>query len=400
MRIKNLNDRASIQNKPPKPDITVWKGGHKAENRIGANLKNQLRIEVSGYSKGVIKKYYHDCKENGDSLLVESLNIIPAYSDELKTLTSQMIAFKGNKIQSLCDRETIFTEFVETKNEFGDIYRSPKESSHPCPVAGTNHKCPRGCTLNGDFYFYILELVLEGSSQLCRIKTHSIQDNIAIAQILDEVKEEIGDIKKSPFTSEETRSYVVYRLGRKEIPLSRPKMEQGKRTGNRFISPDWALSLELHPIWKNKYFNWLQYEQLHQRAIAPSVRLLEGIYGEKVLTPGEQNKVASTALRAQVPKGIHFAIASSKLNTNHLETLNGDQKSSEKPLATSYSLLATSKSSSWDHYRDRLAIAYKTNNWNQEEFQELLRSHFGKENVDESWAIDKLETLLELIKKS
>jgi len=355
MRIKNLNDKSKIENlnAPPRADITVWKGSKKTKSGIGANLNNLLRIEATGYAKQIIQKSYQ-VKEVDGSLLVDSLNIVPAYEDLNKTLTSQMVLFKsGGKIMSICDRETIHTEFVDTPDKMGNHYRSPVAGSNPCPVAGTNHRCPNGCTLNGDFYFYILELLLAGSSLLCRLQTHSIQDNIYLAQVLDSVKAEIGSIKKSPFVSEETRSYVVYRFSRKEIPVSRPVIDKATklRTENRFASTDWALSLELHPLWRNKYDRTLQLEQLQSVQVAPSNRLLADIYGESILGMKE------------IPA------------------------------------LAPSNPDPYSVYRDKLATAYKRNKWTKDEFQELITSEFKKVKLDETWSGPEYEKLLEILSK-
>lgn len=281
-RIKGLNDRETLAKKMVKADITIWKGGKKKENSIGKNLDEEFRIEAKGYEQKIIEKCYASRSFDG-SLFLKELNIVPAYSDRKKALVSEMSRYNAAGIVSLCDRETIHTEFIETKDWKGGIYRAPVKGDKLCPVAKTNHKCPHGCTLTGNFYFYILELLLAGSSKLCRLQTHAIEDNQAIASLLDEVQEDIGAIKKSPFTSEDTRSYIVYRLARKEMQLSRPviegKGENAVRTGKRFRKSDWAVSLELHPIWQNKYYHWLQAQELQARNLALPSKVTRGIYG-------------------------------------------------------------------------------------------------------------------------
>ena len=350
MRIKNLNDRSSVKLSPPKPDITVWKGGKKQEKRIGKNLDSQLRIECDGYARKVIFRTYDNAKKQGDSLLVDSLNIVPAYKDVEKALSSQMVAFKGNKIQSLCNRETIFTEFVDAPDRMGHIYRQPTLSNKPCPVAGTNHKCPNNCVLNGDFYFYINELLVAGSSQLCRLRTHSIADNIAIASRLDEIEDSIGCIKTSPFVCEETRGYVVYRLSRKEKPLSRPVIQNKKRTGNRFISPDWGLHLELHPLWKMKYDAWLQMQELEKRRLSPSRKLITSVYGDDVID------VSARAI----------PLLEEDAGRNSLPSFVMDESKVEE-----------------------LRQMWQENNWTPEGLKELLQSRFGIYSMQDLLAIDE-----------
>lgn len=350
-RIKNLNDRVTLKNKLPSAQITVWKGSKKEEKRIGKDLNNLFRIETDDYYvRAIIKKNYKT-EERGGSLFVSELNIIPAYDDINKSLISEMTRYSGSRIVSLCDRETIHTTYIETNDVMGSIYYQPIESKEGCPVAGTNHKCPLKCSLTGNFYFYIYELLLSGSSQYCRLQTHSFKDNIAIADTLDRVNDQVGHFRKSPFITEETRHYMVYRLTRKEMPLSRPVVQSGKRTGNRFNSTNWELYLELHPIWKNKYDSWLQLQQIEQRSLAPSNRLLTDLYGSNIID------------------------VSSKPTTEALP-----------------------EAKTWDnYYKEQCAIAYKQNNWDEESFLVLLNREFDGEKPDSTWQERELKRFLRLL---
>lgn len=353
-RIKGINDRPTLENKLLKPDITVWKGTKQREiidkNQekkliVGKNLENQLRIEVTGYARSIIQESYQATNKDG-SLFVTELNIVPAFEDEFKSFASEMTAYNSSGILSLCDRETIHTEFVETTDAFGNVYRQPVPGNKACPVAGTNQKCPKGCSLTGNFYFYILELLMAGSSQVCRLQTHAIEDNQAIADYLDSVKAEIGAIKQSPFVSEQTKSYIVYRLSRREISLSRPVIEEGKRTGKRFRKPDWIVAIELHPIWKNRYESLKQIQQLQQ---LPSYqidpKLIQQVYGSGLLL-AEAKDVPSQSLK---------------------------------------------------EFKEKLAIAYKENSWTPEAFNEVLSAKFGKDKLDESWSQEDLNKLYSIV---
>lgn len=353
-RIKGINDRSTLENKLPKPDITVWKGAKQREiidkNQekklvVGGNLEKEFRIEVTGYARSILKERYQATEKDG-SLFVTELNIVPAYEDEFKTFSSEMTAYNSSSILSLCDRETIHTEFVETKDEFGNVYRQPVKGDKRCPVAGTNQKCPRGCAMTGNFYFYILELLMAGSSQLCRLQTHAIEDNQSIANYLDLVKAEIGTIKQSPFVAEDTKSYIVYRLSRKEMSLSRPVIEAGKRTGKRFRKPDWVVAIELHPIWKNRYESLKQIQQLQLlpgHEINP--KLIQQVYGSGLLL-AEAKDVPTESL---------------------------------------------------EEFKKKLAIAYKENNWTIEAFSEVLTAKFGRDRLDETWSQEELNKLYSIV---
>ena len=372
-RIPGLNDEVTLRDElaPPKPDIKVWKGTRKTANGIGKNLNSKLRLQISGYAHTIIKNSY-ETTASGDDLLVDSLNIIPAYEDEKKTFRSQMAGYKGVEIQRICDRVTIHTEFVDAPNKVGSHYRQPVVGEKECPVKGTNHDCPLGCKLNGDFYFYILELALAGSSQLCRLRTHALDDNKAIAKVLDAAKVEIGAIKKSPFFNEETRTYSVYRLARQEVDVIRPVVKQKIRTGGKYKATDWVISLELHPIWKSRYDSWQLTNYLQSQRLSPSRGLLESVYGSNSLAP-------AIDVEYQVepePK---------KLAASPTAT----------PLVPQEVVL---HSFDWEEVRQEVLRVYRENHWQAKEFQQLIINNFNRQKFDESWHKEDCDRLLELLR--
>ena len=290
-RIKGLNDRYTLKRKPPQAAIKVWKGEKKTKTSAGKSLENRFRIEAPLKLKQAIKLVYNATESNG-SLYVDRLNIIPAYEDEFKTFDSKMAAFSASRPILFCDRSTIHTRFIDTKDRRGNIYFQPIESSDPCPVAGTNHECPNRCGRTGDFYFYIHELVMQGYAEFARLQVHGVADNQNIATVLDEVKASIGAIKTSPFVSESTRTYIVYEMTRALSQYKYPIKQGGVRTDKRGIKDDWIINLSLHPIWLNKYQNYTSQQQLLSAGMRPSVKLIEQIHDPALIEP------ASTLLPA------------------------------------------------------------------------------------------------------
>lgn len=275
-RIKGLNDANTLATRPPAATIKVWKGDKKTKNRAGANLENRFRIEAPPRLRKAIELAYN-ASRRGDSLYVDRLNLVPAYEDKYKTFDCRMAAYSASSPLLFCDRETINTKFVQSKDPYGNLYYQPHKTSEPCPVAGTNFKCPKGCSRTGDFYFYLYELLLQGYADFCRLQVHGVADNQTIATVLDETAASIGTIKQSPFVSEQTRTYIIYELTRSQSQYKFPVLENGKRTGKRGTKEDWIVSLSLHPLWLNKYNYHMSRQQLIKSGVNPSPKLIEQI---------------------------------------------------------------------------------------------------------------------------
>ena len=340
-RIKGLNDKVTLKRKAIAPAIKVWKGEKKTPKSAGKSLESRFRIEAPANVRGILKKVYN-AEEKDGSLFVESINLVPAYNDEYKTFDSKMAAYTASQPLHFCDRETIHTEFIkDSKNYF-----QPIEAAKPCPVAGTNHKCPKGCSRTGDFYFYIWELLQTGSPEFARLQVHGVKDNQSIADVLDTTKETVGAIKNSPFVSEETRTYMVYQMTRRLVKSKYPVMQETTRTDKRKTKDDWIINLGLHPIWQTKYDYYRQSQQLQALNYAPSMKLIEQVYGE--------NMIANAPM----------------------------------PQAT------VALPSKFERFKQDLAIAYKNHGWNKQAFKAMMLQVFGQTELTENLDLDLLMAIV------
>ncbi|MDJ0591278.1 MAG: hypothetical protein QNJ72_14985 [Pleurocapsa sp. MO_226.B13] len=354
-RIKGLNDKVTLKRKAIKPAITVWKGAKKSPKSAGKNLNNLFRIEVPEHLKPILKEVYA-AEENQGSLLVDRLNLVPAYEDEFKTFDSKMAAYTASRPLHFCDRETIHTEFICDKQN----YFQPVVADKPCPVAGTNHECPLKCSRTGDFYFYIWELLLSGSAEFARLQVHGVEDNQHIAEVLDTTKLELGAIKNSPFANEETRTYIVYQMTRRKITSKFPVKENGVRTQKRGTKDDWVVNLTLHPIWRSRYDYYQQQQQLLALNYQPSMKLIEQVHGENLIEVRSQN---------------------SEVRSKNLLPL------------TSYLLPKNQDAQGLTQFKQQLAVAYRNNAWTKEGWQAMMLDTFGTTVVSEDLDLDLLRAI-------
>lgn len=285
-RIQGLNDKITLRKKSITPAITVWKGEKKTAKSVGKNINNLFRVEAPNNIKQILKNI--GWSEKNGSLYTDTINLVPAYDNELKTFDSKMAAYSASQPLHFCDRSTIHTKFISDDQN----YVQPIEANDICPVAGTNHKCPKGCSTTGDFYFYIWELLLTGSPEFARLQVHGIKDNQNIANFLDEVKANIGSIKTSPFANEETRTYIIYQMTRRVVKGKFPIIEAGQRTSKRGTKDDWIVHLNLHPIWQRRYDYYNSAKQLQAANHQPSMRLIEQVHGEGYIEPASVATIA------------------------------------------------------------------------------------------------------------
>jgi len=334
-RIKGLNDKVTLKSRPPKPAITVWKGAKKSAKSAGESLGSKFRIEAPAHLRKALCRAYKTQEKDG-SILVEQLNLVPAYEDELQAFDSKMASFNASRPLLFCDRARIHTKFIEAKSQTGGIYYQPIEGNDPCPVSGNNFDCPNKCSRTGDFYFYIYELLLLGYSDLARIQVHGVSDNQHLAEFLDQTKADIGAIKKSPFVSEETRQYIIYQMVRRKVQAKFPIKEGGVRTAKRGTKEDWIINLTLHPIWQKRYDYHKQAQNLIAENYQPSMKLVEQIHGSGLISPALST---ATALPSANPQGFFLA------------------------------------------FKQKLAEAYKNNAWNRDGWEEMMRDNFEQTEV-------------------
>lgn len=341
-RIKGLNDEVTLKQKPITPGITVWKGEKKGNNRAGINLNEKFRIEAPAKLKAVLKSALQ-AEEKDGSLYVDSINLVPAYEDEFKTLDCKMAAYNASRPILFCDRATINTRFVEKKDPYDGIYFQPIEAEETCPVAETNFDCPNKCARTGDFYFYIWELMLAGYAEFARLRVHGVADNQHLASVIDEVKASIGAIRTSPFVSEETRTCIVYQLSRRKVQSKYPVKENGVRTAKRGTKDDWVVNLALHPMWLDKYQNHLSARQLIAANLEPSLKLITQVHGAGLIAPQASSEFGVLSLESNY-----------KLQTTNSElwTMN------EEKLA-------------------ELKALWQAHGWTKSALEELLFSYFG-----------------------
>ena len=370
-RIQGLNDKVTLKRKAIKPAITVWKGEKKTAKSAGKNLANQFRIEAPSHIKSVLKRIC-DWQEREGSLYCDRLNIVPAYEDEYKTFDCKMAVFTASQPKLFCDGQTIHTEFIQDAKN----YVQPIESNKPCPVAGTNHKCPNGCNRTGDFYFYIWELLLAGYSEFARLQVHGVEDNQSIADFLDNTKLEIGAIKNSPFSSDETRTYIIYEMTRRQVKSKYPILENGQRTAKRGTKDDWIINLNLHPIWQRRYDYARQSQQLIASGYQPSQKLIEQVYGETAIA--SQSKVSSSVLRGSTWSG--------NPTVSHAQFLVPSNLRGLRRLETSNQKLETNLV----RFKQDLAIAFKNNGWTKDGAMAMMQKEFNAVEVSEDLDLELL----------
>jgi hypothetical protein len=350
-RIKGLNDEVTLKNKPITPGITVWKGEKKSEKRAGVNLNEKFRIEAPPRLKAALKSALRrgasplgQATEKDGSLYVDLLNLVPAYEDEFKTFDSKMAAYNASRPILFCDRASINTRFVESKDPYGGIYFQPIEAEETCPVAGTNFECPNKCARTGDFYFYIWELMMEGYAEFARLRVHGVADNQHIASVIDEMKASVGAIRTSPFVSEETRTCIIYQLSRRKVQSKYPVKENGVRTAKRGTKDDWVVNLALHPMWLDKYQNHLSARQLIAANLEPSLKLITQVHGAGLIS-------GAINVTPQLPP----------------------------------------KAIDMEAFKVKLAESYRNNGWDKNSWSYMMNTNFGTTEITE--AID-LELLL------
>lgn len=283
-RVKNVTTKNVLAKKLIKVTITVNKGLAKAKKfsrrkqetyiGFGDDLQNRLRINAPSDVIKKLKKCYpqHQIIDQ-QNIIVDEINIVVAFSDPDKVFSSEMVIFKGSKIQQTCDGETINAKWT-TDN---DGKQTKFLCNEPCKK-GDKQKCPLGCELSGIFYFDILELLCDGWQDKARLVVGTIEDNQFIQKFIDDLAESIPinnqsnelkeSIRASPIISQEFKSY-------------RPLILSKRSEYNTHYKRDyWYIDLKIHPQWLTRY----QAHQLKKQAkllnMQPSEQLLEQVYGE------------------------------------------------------------------------------------------------------------------------
>lgn len=292
-RITGLNDSNTLKKKSIFYSITVWKGEKQTAKAAGKNLNNLFRIEVPEYLKPALRNIGY--QERNGSLYTEQINLVPACDDKLLCFDSKMTLYNASQPIQFCDRSIIHTKFILDEQN----YVKPKENNETCPVAGTNHKCPHGCVVTGDFYFYIWELLDKGFNEVARLQVHGIKDNQNIANFLDQTKANIGSIFTSPFTNQTTKFYIIYKLTRQVIKSKFPIIEAGKRTAKRGTKKDWIVNLNFNPIWLNRYNNYQQVKMLQAANHQPSMRLIEQVHGTDYIQSASEKAAIAPSLNLE-----------------------------------------------------------------------------------------------------
>lgn len=276
--IQGINDLATIAQTQPRIDFRLYKGDKKQKNRFGVDLKNQFRLESSdGYLRRIIANNY-PVTQKGDSLLLESLNILPAFEKIEDTFDCSMELYNASGLIQKCDRDKIFLQMEEFTDPFGHRRKRSVNADKPCPVRGSLEECPHKCQKTGHLYFYVPELLEAGLNRLGCLSVHSFSDLIGIAQKLSHYQKNFGSIKTPPFASPETFNLIPYKLSRQEIKIKRPIIEDGKRTGRKSTGTTWAVQLEIEPTWLSQWQNYQRLSALQQLGFAPSPTLIEQVY--------------------------------------------------------------------------------------------------------------------------
>lgn len=262
-------------------EISVFKGKRKG-NSIGTDLGQYLRIATNNRMAQLMLKQsgsYGTPDENGD-FITDRLNIYLAYDDPEKTFQTNMKAYDASGLKVVCDRHTICKKRVETSDTKGNIFRPIKDVSEQCPLRNSDslaEKCPNDCNKEGNFYFYIKELLDKDMMLPCVLTTHSFQDLTYLTDTLFMWKETIGSIELSPFPAMQYRHHIPFVLTRTEVKIKRPVVSGGLRTGKKADGKHFALSLQVDPIFMELHRKWRMMQELESRNMVVSSATVMGL---------------------------------------------------------------------------------------------------------------------------
>ncbi|MDJ0598142.1 MAG: hypothetical protein QNJ37_04800 [Crocosphaera sp.] len=319
MVIKGLTDKK--YNGSSIHSAILHKGGRKPESEYGygSDLNNFLRLELLDPSlkyvlidMGIVKIETGKPLTVADNLkpiqprankydyLVEKLDIFLADEDIDKTFDTAMTLWDGTGLIQKCDRETIYLQ----REEYRDDYDCPRtrmvKKSLKCPMANKDVSipCRAGCIPQGTLNFYIPQFLDYGCMKPCRLTVSAYSDFQSILQSLEAIKEAFGCIRYAPDQYPCPRGLIPLVLKRIKVPIKRPILEYSKEngknvyskiqlgnrkilkpTGKKAADSTWAVTLEINPIWLQGYQAWTQSKQLRAQGYTPTNEVIAQIPG-------------------------------------------------------------------------------------------------------------------------
>lgn len=282
MPIVGLTDQRKDFNSLGRIEVSVFKGGRKSEKSAGADLKSLLRITTNNKVITPLLKIYSPPDTNGD-YFTESLNIYLPFDEVDRTFNCSMKAHSASGLEIVCDHHTISKRCTPTIDTKGNTWRPLQDVNDPCPMRdkGFTGECPNKCVKEGQFYFYIRELLDRDLMLPGRITVHGFEDLTYLNTKLEEYREMIGSLTRSPFPAHKYRHKIPFILSRAEVPIKRPIVQKSGndylRTGKKTNGTTWALTLQIDPAWMDLYRRWQLMEEMKFRQLPVSPNAVLGL---------------------------------------------------------------------------------------------------------------------------
>lgn len=266
MAIKGLTDTSSRQDRGilGRIEVKVFKGARKTAKMAGRSLDEKFRIVTANpHIIRILSKFYGRQDENGD-FHTENLNVYFPFELPERTFKTEMKNYSASKLERICDREFISMECTQIKDERGNVHNAQNNCHKPCPIAGTQFsvKCPHGCSVQGELFFYIKELFDADLMVASQITCHAYADLTYISDRLEMLSMELGSITSSPFPCFQTRHKIPFILSKTKVSGKRPVFENGKRTGKNAAKEDWMITINPDNEWMERRRAWGLAEQI------------------------------------------------------------------------------------------------------------------------------------------
>lgn len=304
MVLYGKTDEVTLSKNAPKVDLRVYVGTKKKPGKnggetFGDDLVNRFRLEPK---TPAIARAIKDLGV-GDDLLVESLQITLAYGDPEKAYNcrAQKYSTRKDNLSGLlweCDRRNIYKEKIPRQTPFG-IKNQFVDCQKPCPVAGTDDKCPQGCNDTGTLYFFLPELDRAGYTCMCSLVLSGEYNIRELSAKLATIKQQFGHIgiipgMPFPFNS------VVFDLGRYSAMRKHPTFENGKRSGKTTDKLTHLVSLDINPSWIDGYNKARKVVDLRSLGGKPSVKMIEQVFGGETM----EATIVQSVLPPQISTGL------------------------------------------------------------------------------------------------
>lgn len=288
MPIKGLTDQRKEFNSLGRIEISVFKGDRKSEKSAGADLKSRLRITTTNTIARSILRCYGDPDSNGD-ILTEAIALYLPFDEVDRTFNCSMKAHTASGLEMICDRHTISKKCIPQKDAKGNTWRPLVDVEEVCPMRdkGFTGECPNKCAKEGQFYFYIKELLDRDMMLPARITVHGFEDITYLNTKLEEYRELIGSLTRSPFPAHQYRHKIPFILSRTQVKIKRPIVDKENnyvRTGKKTDGTTWALTLQIDPTWMELHRRWQLMEEFKNRQLPISQNVVMGLLKGDITT--------------------------------------------------------------------------------------------------------------------